>query len=118
MFPGLDAMPKSILFWRSLTQWIGGLGILTFFLAISFQGPSAHRLFGAESHKIESGWLGGWRFSRSSFFSADVSGNLDIVICDLFGILILFFIESFRISYNHCRPWGKSLSISLSPGRD
>lgn len=56
MFTGLDAMPKSIIFWRSLTQWIGGLGILTFFLAISFQGPSAHRLFGAESHKIETGW--------------------------------------------------------------
>ncbi len=55
LFSGLDAMPKSILFWRSLTQWIGGLGILTFFLAVGFRGGSAHRLFGAESHKIETG---------------------------------------------------------------
>lgn len=53
MLTGLDAMPRSILFWRSLTQWVGGLGILTFFLAVTFQGGSAHRLFGAESHKIE-----------------------------------------------------------------
>ena len=53
MFTGLDQMPKSILFWRSLTQWVGGLGILTFFLAITYQGGGAHRLFGAESHKIE-----------------------------------------------------------------
>ncbi len=52
MFTGLDMMPKSIIFWRSLTQWIGGLGILTFFLAVTYRGGSAHMLFGAESHKI------------------------------------------------------------------
>lgn len=52
MFTGLDNMPRCILFWRSLTQWIGGLGILTFFLAVTYRGGSAHRLFGAESHKI------------------------------------------------------------------
>jgi len=53
MFTGLDRMPRSILFWRSLTQWVGGLGILTFFLAVVYQSGSAHNLFGAESHKIE-----------------------------------------------------------------
>jgi trk system potassium uptake protein TrkH len=53
MFSGLDEMPRSILFWRSLTQWIGGLGILTFFLAVIFRGTGAHSLFGAESHKVE-----------------------------------------------------------------
>ncbi len=52
MFTGLDQMPKSILFWRSLTQWVGGLGILTFFLAVTYRGGGAHRLFGAESHKV------------------------------------------------------------------
>ena len=52
MFTGLDHLPKSILFWRSLTQWIGGLGILTFFLAVTYRGSKAHSLFGAESHKI------------------------------------------------------------------
>jgi len=52
MFTGLDMMPKSILFWRSLTQWVGGLGILTFFLAVTYRGGGAHMLFGAESHKI------------------------------------------------------------------
>ncbi len=53
MFTGLDSLPKSILFWRSLTQWVGGLGILTFFLVITFRGAAgAHSLFGAESHKI------------------------------------------------------------------
>ena len=55
VFSGLDNMPRSILFWRSLTQWVGGLGILTFFLAVSSKIPNAHLLFGAESHKMSSG---------------------------------------------------------------
>ncbi|MCF7794640.1 MAG: TrkH family potassium uptake protein [Candidatus Cloacimonetes bacterium] len=53
MFSGLDSMPKSILFWRSLTQWVGGLGILTFFIAVMSHAGGAHKLFGAESHKIQ-----------------------------------------------------------------
>jgi trk system potassium uptake protein TrkH len=53
MFTGLDSMPRSILFWRGFTQWVGGLGILTFFLAIVNWRGSSHRLFGAESHKID-----------------------------------------------------------------
>jgi len=56
VFEGLDAMPRSILVWRSLMQWLGGLGILTFFLAVGFRGGSAAAaLFGAEGHKIASG---------------------------------------------------------------
>lgn len=52
LFSGLDQMSHTILFWRSLTQWLGGLGILTFFLMVTHRGSSAHQLFGAESHKI------------------------------------------------------------------
>jgi len=52
VFSGLDDMPRSILFWRAVTQWVGGLGILSFFLAITFRVGGAHHIFGAESHKI------------------------------------------------------------------
>jgi len=52
MLQGLDSMPADILLWRSFIQWLGGLGILTFFLAVLYTGGSAHRLFGAESHKV------------------------------------------------------------------
>ena len=52
MLTGLDYMPRSILFWRSFIQWLGGLGILTFFLALVYTGGTAHQLFTAESHKI------------------------------------------------------------------
>ncbi len=53
-FFGLDDMPRSILFWRALTQWLGGIGILSFFLVLTFQAGGAHHIFGAESHKISS----------------------------------------------------------------
>ncbi len=55
MLSGLDTMPASILFWRSFTQWLGGIGILAFVLAIGLKGLGAHTLFGAESHKIDMG---------------------------------------------------------------
>jgi trk system potassium uptake protein TrkH len=54
IFSGLDKMPRSILFWRALTQWLGGIGILSFFLVLTFQAGGAHHILGAESHKISS----------------------------------------------------------------
>jgi len=54
VFSGLDDLPRSILFWRALTQWMGGIGILSFFLMVISQSGGAHHMFGAESHKISS----------------------------------------------------------------
>ena len=53
VFTDLQKLPKSILMWRSLMQWVGGLGIITFFLAVAYRGKGAHKVFVAESHKIE-----------------------------------------------------------------
>lgn len=51
---GLDSIPRSLIFWRSLMQWLGGLGILTFFLMVSSRfGGNLWQLFSAESHKID-----------------------------------------------------------------
>jgi len=54
VFVGLDEMPRSILLWRAVTQWLGGLGILSFFLIVTFKSALAHHIYGAESHKIAS----------------------------------------------------------------
>ncbi|MCK5611888.1 TrkH family potassium uptake protein, partial [Candidatus Pacearchaeota archaeon] len=55
VFTNIEMLPRSIIFWRSFIQWFGGLGILTFFLAITFGSNSAYfQLFSAESHKIDS----------------------------------------------------------------
>lgn len=42
VFEGLDLLPRSIPFWRAWTQWLGGLGILSFFLVATFWGAGAH----------------------------------------------------------------------------
>ena len=54
LFTDIEVLPRSIIFWRSFIQWLGGLGILTFFLAISFRSNQSYfQLFTAESHKID-----------------------------------------------------------------
>ena len=49
-FPEFYEFPKSLLFWRSLSQWVGGLGVVVFFVAIlSSLGAGAKILFSNES---------------------------------------------------------------------
>ncbi len=52
LLQGLENLPVSLLFLRSFVQWLGGLGILSFFLLITFRNRgSAWKLFEAEAHK-------------------------------------------------------------------
>ena len=45
----IDAESPSILFWRSMTQWLGGIGIVVLFVAVApVVGAGAARLLGAE----------------------------------------------------------------------
>lgn len=45
----IEAFPKSLLFWRSLTQWIGGIGIIVFVMGfMPLFGGSSIQLFDAE----------------------------------------------------------------------
>lgn len=47
---GYLAAPRAILFWRSLTQWVGGMGVIVLFLAalIGF-GKAARKMYVAEA---------------------------------------------------------------------
>ena len=46
----IATLPKSILLWRALTHWIGGLGVIVFFIALLPQfGQGAAYLFETES---------------------------------------------------------------------
>lgn len=46
----LENLPRSIHFWRGLSQWMGGLGVVVFFVAVlSFVGAGAKVLFSRES---------------------------------------------------------------------
>jgi trk system potassium uptake protein TrkH len=45
----IEALPRSILFWRSLTHWLGGMGIIVLSLAIlPFLGVGGMQLYKAE----------------------------------------------------------------------
>ncbi len=49
LYSSVEGLPASILFWRSLTQWIGGVGVIVLFLSILIRGSSiAGKLYRAE----------------------------------------------------------------------
>ena len=49
LFSDIEAETPSILFWRSMTQWLGGIGIVVLFVAVApVIGVGAARLLGAE----------------------------------------------------------------------
>ena len=46
----IEAVPASILFWRSFTHWIGGMGIIVLFIAVlPYMGAGGKQLFKSES---------------------------------------------------------------------
>ena len=50
ILPGVEDLPKGILFWRSFTHWIGGMGVFVFIMAIlPMMGGSTMNLMRAES---------------------------------------------------------------------
>lgn len=54
----IDQLPHSILFWRSLTHWFGGLGIVFFTIAVLPQmGMGDLKLFSAEATGLKMGKL-------------------------------------------------------------
>lgn len=58
VFTDVDALPHSILFWRSLTNWFGGMGIVFFTLAVlPTMGTGDLKLFSAEATGLKTGKL-------------------------------------------------------------
>ncbi len=49
----IEELPRSVLLWRSLMQWLGGIGIIAFFISIQSGVPGLHKLYGAESSKLD-----------------------------------------------------------------
>jgi trk system potassium uptake protein TrkH len=61
----VGSLPNSIIFWRAFAQWMGGLGILTFFVTVVIEaGGAATSLISAEGNKTNSGVI------RPSLFNA------------------------------------------------
>ena len=50
VFANVEILPRGILFWRSFTHWIGGMGVLVFLISItSFSSGSLMHIMQAES---------------------------------------------------------------------
>ena len=53
-YSNVEILPRSILFWRSLTEWIGGLGVVTMFLGfIIHRVPVAMAVYRGEGRESE-----------------------------------------------------------------
>ncbi|MFO0792601.1 MAG: TrkH family potassium uptake protein [Candidatus Brocadiaceae bacterium] len=49
IFKDVEVLPRSILFWRAFTAWLGGMGIIVIFVALlPAMGISGYQLFSAE----------------------------------------------------------------------
>ena len=83
VFTGLDGLPHSILFWRALTQWIGGLGIFTLFLLIIRGSGMPNALYLAESHKAATK-----RFSPGLFSSLRILWGIYAGLTVLCGLAL------------------------------
>lgn len=58
IFPDVESLPKGILFWRSLTHWIGGMGIIVLAIAIlPLLGIGGMQMFLAEAPGLNMGKL-------------------------------------------------------------
>jgi trk system potassium uptake protein TrkH len=80
---GLSLLPKSLLLWRALTEWIGGLGIFTLFLFVIREGGTRYTLLGAEAHKAASE-----RFSPGVFSSLRILWTIYASLTIACGLLL------------------------------
>ena len=50
IFPDVEILPRGILFWRSLTHWLGGMGIIVLYIALlPSLGSKSYQLYEAET---------------------------------------------------------------------
>ena len=85
---GIESLPYGILFWRSLTHWIGGMGIVVFSLAIlPMIGIGGQALYNAEVPGVK---------TRSDQFTPRIASTAKILCLVYLGLtfletLLLFF---------------------------
>lgn len=88
----IESLPKSLLFWRSLTQWIGGLGIVFFTIAVLplFGIGSLHLIAAETSGPVKGKVLPRMGVAAKWIWSIYLSLTILEVIFLLFGGMDLF----------------------------
>lgn len=83
-----SVLPYSLRFWRVFMQWIGGLGILTFFvMVLAESGTVAARLVSQEANKTDSGVI------RPSLFNAIKSMWYVYIVLTVVQALLLYYFD-------------------------
>ncbi|MBN1436990.1 MAG: TrkH family potassium uptake protein [Sedimentisphaerales bacterium] len=125
VFASPEDLPRALLFWRSLTHWLGGMGIVVLFVAILGQtGPAAKFMFSAEvpgplaesiHPRVKNAALLLWKFylalSIAEVIALCLQGmNLFDSLCHTFGTMATggFSTRNASIGYYH------SLSIEIT----
>ncbi len=93
VFGDFSNFPKSLMFWRCLSHWIGGLGVVVFFVAIlSFLGAAGKILYANEA-STDSGDFESERI-KSSVMSIVWLYLIISILC--FGFLNFFGMDTFE----------------------
>ena len=80
----IEALPKSLLFWRSSTHFIGGLGVVVFLLLVLPQAsPYRMKLTNMEMSSLSKD---GYRYKSSKVLRIIVSVYLGFVVCIFFSL--------------------------------
>lgn len=68
VFGSFADFPHSLMFWRCLSHWIGGMGVLVFFVAVlSFLGTSGRILYASETSVSSGGGIETERIQSGAF---------------------------------------------------
>lgn len=110
----IESMPKSLLMWRSITQWIGGMGVLVFIIAVLPKGdPGVIHLIKAETPGPQFGKLvSKLRFSARILYAIYVALTILEAILLLIGGMDVF--DAFLHAFSTAATGGfssKALSI-------
>ncbi|MFB6291949.1 MAG: TrkH family potassium uptake protein [Candidatus Nanohaloarchaea archaeon] len=118
MFLEPEALPRSLLFWRSFMQWVGGLGILTFFIAVIREsGGISRKLFSAEAHKTDPGSIRP-SLTKSIFALWKVYGFMTILITATYIALGVPYFDAFLHAFSAISTGGFSTMGASIAGFD
>jgi len=93
----IEVLPRGLLFWRSLTQWLGGMGIMVLFIAlIQVVGIRANQIYRAEI-------AGGTMFGKISPKARDTAKIFWISYVALSAVLlVLLWVEGMSLFDAFC----------------
>lgn len=92
IFPHVEDLPRSILMWRSLTQWLGGMGMIVLFFAVLPKfGASANTISSSEAPGVFQRKLTSkYKETAQLFYTFYIAFTIVLTILLLFGGMPFF----------------------------